>query len=63
MRFVKDGVAAFELDLASAANGKGMTVTDVTSNAGAVTYTHQASRLRITMPASPKANDHRVFTV
>src|SRR5262245_41190219 len=63
MRFVKDGVTSFELDLASAANGKGMTVTDVTWNAGAVTYTHQASRVRITMSAPSKADEHRVFTV
>src|SRR5262245_38744577 len=38
MRFVKDGVRSFELDLASAANAKGMSVTEVSSMAGAVTY-------------------------
>jgi aminopeptidase N len=63
IRFVKAGVASFELDLASAADGKGMTVTDVASNAGAVTYTHNANRLRITMAAPSKADEHRVFTV
>ena len=63
MRFTRDGVTAFELDLASAAAGKGMTVTDVTSPAGAVTYTHQANRLKITMAAPARANEHRVFTI
>ncbi len=30
VRFVKDGASSFWLDLASAANGKGMTVSEVT---------------------------------
>jgi aminopeptidase N len=63
MRFVKDGVTKFELDLASAANGKGMTVTGVTSATGAVTYTHQASRLAIAMASPSKKNEYRFFTV
>jgi len=63
IRFVKAGVTAFELDLASAANGTGMTVTGVASNAGAVTYTHAANRLRIAMSAPSKAEEHRIFTV
>jgi aminopeptidase N len=63
MRFTRDGVTAFELDLASAADGKGMTVTEVTSPAGAITYTHQASRLKITMAAPARANEHRAFTI
>ncbi len=63
MRFVKAGVAAFELDLASASNGKGMTVTAVSSSAGAVTYTHQANRVRIAMASPPKADEHRDFTI
>ena len=63
IRFLKDGVSSFELDLASAADGKGMTVTEVSANPGAVTYTHQANRVRITMSAPSKANEHRVVTI
>lgn len=63
MQFLKAGAAAFELDLASAANGKGMTVTEVTSPDGPVTYTHQANRLRIAMGTPPKANEHRRFAI
>src|SRR3954468_6595731 len=63
MRFVRAGVTSFELDLASAANGKGMTVTGVASNAGPVTYVHQADRVRITMAAPSQANEHRIFTI
>jgi aminopeptidase N len=63
IRFVTAGVTSFELDLASAANGKGMTVTSVSSNAGGVTYTHAVNRLRIAMSAPSKAEEHRIFTV
>jgi aminopeptidase N len=63
LRFVKDGVTSFELDLASPGNGKGMTVTEVSSNAGAVSFTHQASRLHVTMSTPSKAEEHRIFTV
>src|SRR6185437_7371102 len=55
LRFVKDGVTSFELDLASPSNGKGMTVTEVSSKAGAVSFTHQASRLHVTMSTPSKA--------
>ena len=63
IRFVKDGVTSFELDLASPADGKGMTVSEVTSSAGAVAFTHQANRLHITMSTPAKAEEHRIFTV
>ena len=46
VRFVKDGVAEFRLDLASPADGKGMTVAEVASAGDApVHYTHRADRL------------------
>ncbi|HYW46635.1 MAG TPA: M1 family aminopeptidase [Bryobacteraceae bacterium] len=61
--FVKDGVAEFALDLASAAEGKGMTVSEVTSDKGAVRYAHQAGRLAITPDSAPKAGEVRRFTV
>ncbi len=62
LKFVKDGVTEAALDLTSAANGKGMTVTEVTSDGGAVRYQHQADRLRLTFPAA-KAGEIRAFTV
>jgi aminopeptidase N len=63
LRFVADGLTEFALDLASAANGKGMTVSQVTSGGGAVPYFHQADRLVMTLPSAPKAGERRQFTV
>jgi aminopeptidase N len=63
VRFVKDGVASFWLDLASAANGKGMTVSEVTSAGAAVKFAHQAGRLTIQLDAPAKAGELREYTV
>lgn len=62
-RFVRDGVSEVALDLATSVNGKGMTVTDVTSDGAAVRYTHQSDRLSISLPAAPPAGELRTFTV
>ncbi len=62
IRFVQDGIASFALDLASPANGKGMTVTTVTGP-GPLTYTHRADRLRINLSAAPKAGELRRFEI
>src|ERR1700735_543749 len=59
VRFVKDGVSSFWLDLASAANGKGMTVSDVTGSAAH--FTHQKGRLTISFAVAPKAGELRDF--
>src|SRR5580698_2823739 len=56
VRFVKDGVSSFWLDLASAANGKGMTVSEVTSAGAEAQFTHQNGRLTISSVAAPKAS-------
>src|SRR5208283_4960316 len=45
VRFLKDGLTQFWLDLASAASGKGMTVAEVTSAGGPVPHTHLSDRL------------------
>jgi aminopeptidase N len=63
MRFVTAGATRFELDLASLASGKGMTVTDVRSPASAVTYRHEANRLHITMATAAAAEEHRTLTI
>ena len=61
--FVKDGVTEFALDLASAAGGKGMTVSEVTSGDATLRYVHQSDRLVITLPSAPKAQERRQFMV
>jgi aminopeptidase N len=63
IRFLSDGVTEFWLDLASASNGKGMTVSEVTSGGAAVRYGHKADRLLITLPTPAKSGERRQFTV
>jgi aminopeptidase N len=63
VRFVKDGLTEFWLDLASAADGKGMTVSEVTAAGAAVKYTHQADRLTLAIDAPSKAGELRAYTV
>ncbi len=63
IRFTGPGVAELVLDLASAANGKGMTVADVTSNGAPVAFKHEADRLVLRLPASPPAGERRQFIV
>jgi aminopeptidase N len=62
-RFVKDGVAEVALDLASAADSKGMTVTEVSSAGAPMKFTHQSDRLIITLASPPHSGDLRDFTV
>lgn len=63
LRFVRAGVTQFELDLASAKNGKGMTVTEVQSAGVPLKFMHEADRLRIMLMAPPEAGERREFTV
>ena len=63
IRFTKDGLTSFFLDLATPANGKGMTTTGVVSDSVALRYTHSANRLTITLPRPSKASELRRFTV
>jgi aminopeptidase N len=49
LRMAADGVREVFLDLASAAEGKGMTVSSVTGAAGPLQYTHTDGRLRISL--------------
>jgi aminopeptidase N len=62
LKFVKDGVGEFALDLASAKGGKGMTVSAVTSAGETIKYAHEADRLKVTLDA-PKVGESRSFTV
>ncbi len=63
VRFTQAGVTSFALDLASAANGKGMTVRSVTSDGAAVPFAHTAAVLRMTLAKPPTAGEERRFTV
>src|SRR5947209_1882676 len=63
IRFVQGGVSQLFLDLAGAKDGKGMTVTAVTSGGAPVRYQHADDRLSITVPSSPEAGEQREFTV
>ena len=62
LRMVADGVREVFLDLASAAEGKGMTVSSVTGAAGPLQYTHTDGRLRIALavpgPPGPVSYTH-----
>ncbi|MBZ5723657.1 MAG: M1 family metallopeptidase [Acidobacteriia bacterium] len=63
LRFVQDGVTSFTLDLTSPANGKGMTVAEVTSEGAGLKYTHESDRLVVILPAARQAGDLGRYTV
>ena len=63
LRFVKDGVRQFALDLASQKDGKGMAVSEVTAGGIALRYNHAADRLSMTLPAAPQSGERRQVTV
>lgn len=63
VRFLQDSLAEWALDLATPANGKGMTVTEVTAGAVAAPFVHEADRLRISLQPPAKAGEQRSFTV
>ena len=63
IRFTKDGLTSFFLDLATPSNGKGMTVSRVVSDSAALRYSHADNRLTITLPRPSKAFELRRFTV
>jgi aminopeptidase N len=65
LAFPEGGTSTFWLDLANSAdaNGRGMAVSEVTSDGCAVSFTHQANRLDIKLPDAPKAGERREFTV
>jgi aminopeptidase N len=66
IRFTKDGLTAFFLDLTTASNGKGMTVTAVTSDSATgapLRYAHAANHLNVTLDRPTRAGEMRRFTV
>ncbi len=63
IRFTKDGLGRFFLDLATPANGKGMTVTAVLSDNAPLQFTHVDSHLNITLGRVTRAGELRRFTI
>jgi len=64
LRVLTAGLREIALDLATLrADGKGMTVATVTSQAGPVPFTHRENRLRLTLPAGVAAGQDVTFTI
>lgn len=63
LRFIKDNLTDFTLDLAAASGGKGMTVSEVQSAGAAQRFTHQADLLGITLGSPSKAGEQKQFIV
>jgi len=66
VRFARDGMTSFWLDLAAAADGKGMTVTAVTADSAGgkpVKFAHAKERLTMTLPQAAKKGDERRFVI
>ena len=56
IRFAQRGTTSFWLDLTSQADGKGMSVSDVTSAGVPVPFEHRGDRLRMTLDSAPTVN-------
>lgn len=63
LRFVQAGITQVFLDLTSASAGKGMTVTEVTSQGAALAFQHLTDRLAIRLASAPALGERRQFTV
>jgi aminopeptidase N len=63
LRFIRDNLTDFTLDLASVNGGKGMSVSEVQSGIAPLRFTHEADLLRITLGSPSKAGERRQFTV
>jgi aminopeptidase N len=66
VRFLSDGIAELRLDLTNAGNalnGKGMSVSRVTSGGGTLEYRHENDVVFIKLPAVSKTNQREKFTV
>lgn len=63
IRFTRDGLSRFFLDLATPAGGKGMTVTGVLSDSAPLQYTHTENHLNISLPRPTREGELRRFTI
>ena len=63
IRFTRDGLNDFFLDLATPAGAKGMTVTAVTSDSTPLRYIHSDNHLRISLRTPTRTGELRRFTI
>ncbi len=63
IRLMNNTVKELALDLISASNGKGMTVSEVTLNGSPAQYTHRSNRLTISIASPAKTGELRQFTI
>ena len=64
LHVASNGAAEALLDLTSrTADGKGMTVTRVTSNGHPVSFTHERDRIRLPLPETAEAGDEVTFDI
>src|SRR5213593_3027595 len=70
LRVTRDDIHEIALDLASPGNGKGMTVTAVTSGGQPVRFTHANNRLMlersqtgVRLESDPSLTSHIIFTI
>ncbi len=63
VRFTRDGLTEFFLDLATASGGKGMTVTAVSDDSAPLRYLHADNRLHITLDAPTRSGQLRRFII
>jgi aminopeptidase N len=66
LRFLRPGVSEFALDLVKATpenEGRGMTVSALTSDRGPVRYEHDCDRIRLLLPAPPEAGQRTRFKI
>lgn len=63
VRFTKDGLREFFLDLASPSDGKGMTVTAVSSDGTSLRHRHLGNQLHITLATPSSAGELRRVTI
>lgn len=63
VRFTTAGIRQVSLDLTSAANGKGMSVSTVTVAGAPIRFVHEGDRLRMTLPAPSTPGDEATFTI
>jgi hypothetical protein len=63
LRFVRDNLIDFSLDLASVKDGKGMSVSEVQAGVTPLRFNHQADLLRITLDSPSKAGERKQLTM
>lgn len=63
VRFLADGVKEVFLDLASAADGKGMTVSAISNDGQPLTFRHGDNRLQLSLASSPRSGQELSFTI